>query len=157
MANKAKRAQIVALKTDGVTWSKKVNQLIVCRKTVYNARKQFQESSTASGKLIPWRKRTVRTQTIFFCNAEEGRAKSVEKRQKMAKYTGISRYSMRRVIIDDLQLTQYKKQSVQVISESSKLKSLDIMQVDVKGNGASRHQDLHLVRQKDVHGGGCDQ
>ena len=32
---------------------------------------------------------------------------------------------MRRVIIDDLQFTPYKKQSVQVISESSKLKSLD--------------------------------
>jgi len=32
---------------------------------------------------------------------------------------------MRRVIMDDQQLTPYKKQSVQVISESSKLKSLD--------------------------------
>ena len=32
---------------------------------------------------------------------------------------------MRRVIMDDLQLNPYKKQSVQVISESSKLESLD--------------------------------
>ena len=43
----------------------------------------------------------------------------------MANYAGVSRFPMQRVIMDDLQLTPYKKQSVQVISESSKLKSLD--------------------------------
>ena len=47
------------------------------------------------------------------------------KRQKMAKYAEISRFSTRRVFMDDLQLTSHKKQSVQVISESSKLKSLN--------------------------------
>ena len=45
-----------------------------------------------------------------FWNEEEDRVKSVEKRQKMAKYVEISRLSMRRVIMDDLQLTPYKKQ-----------------------------------------------
>ena len=34
MANKAKRDQIVARKTDGVTLNEKVKQLNVCRKTV---------------------------------------------------------------------------------------------------------------------------
>ena len=88
---------------------------------------------------------------------EEDTAKSVEKRQKMAKYARISRFSMRWVIIDDLQLTPYKKQSVQLFSESSKLKDLDREQVDFKGNGASCQQHLHLDRQEDLFGGGCDQ
>ena len=30
-------------------------------------------------------------------------------------------------------------------------------QFDVKGNRASRQQDLHLVQQEDAHGRGCDQ
>ena len=64
---------------------------------------------------------------------------------------------MRRVIMDDLQLTPYKKPSIQVISESSKLKSLDRVQVDVKENAACRQQDLYLVRQEDVYCGGCYQ
>ena len=77
IAIKAKRDQIVALKTDSVSWNGNVKQLKVCRKTVYNARKQSQESGTTSGKSIPGRTRTVCTKTIIFCN-EEDRAKSVE-------------------------------------------------------------------------------
>ena len=60
-----------------------------------------------------------------FYKEEEDRAKAVEKRQKMAKYAAISRLLMRQVIMDVLQLTPHKTQSVQVVSESSKLKSLD--------------------------------
>ena len=54
---------------------------------------------------------------------------------------------MRRVIMDDLELTPYKKkQSVQIISESSNRNE----------TGAGLQQDLHLVRQEYVHGGGYD-
>ena len=60
MTNKAKRDQIFALKTD------KVKQLKVCRQIAYNARKQFQESDTMSGKSIPGRTRTISTKTIIF-------------------------------------------------------------------------------------------
>ena len=42
----------------------------------------------------------------------------------MAKYVGISRFSMRRAIKDEIHLTPYIKQSGQVISETSKQKSL---------------------------------
>ena len=71
MANKAKRDQIVALKTDGVTYNDNVKQLKVCRKTVKDARKQFRESGTTSGKSIPGRTRTVRTKTIIFATKKK--------------------------------------------------------------------------------------
>ena len=70
----------------------------------------------------------------------------------------MSRFSMRRVIIDDLQLTPYKK----TVSTGN----FRIFKGDKSGQGklmlrekepASRQQDLHLVRHEDVHGGGCDQ
>ena len=63
MANKAKRDQIVALKTDGITWMDIVKQFKVCQKTVDNARKQFQEST--SGKSILRKMCTVRTKTLI--------------------------------------------------------------------------------------------
>ena len=59
MTNIAKRDQNVALTTDGVTQNENV-------KTLYNARKQFQESGTTSGKSIPARARIFRTKTIIF-------------------------------------------------------------------------------------------
>ena len=44
----------------------------------------------------------------------------------MVKHAGVSRFLIRRVIMDDIRLAPYKKKhSVQVISESSKLKNLD--------------------------------
>ena len=48
MADKVKRDQIVALKTAGVSSNDIFEQLKVCRKKVYNAWKQFQESGTTS-------------------------------------------------------------------------------------------------------------
>ena len=62
---------------------------------VNNVRKQFQESGTTSGKLIPERTLTVLTKDHNFCNEEEERAKSVENRQNIG-------FSKRRVIMDDL-------------------------------------------------------
>ena len=44
-----------------------------------------------------------------FCNEENDKVKSVEKRQKMAKHVEISIFSMRRVIMDEIQLTPYNK------------------------------------------------
>ena len=95
MANRAKRDRIVAPQTD-------VKQLKVCRKTDYDARKQFQESGATSGDAHSPH------QYHNFCNEDEDGAKSVDKRQKMAKYAGASGFSMRRVITDDLQLTPHK-------------------------------------------------
>ena len=80
MADTVKRDQIVALKTAGVSDNDIVKQLKVCRKTVYNACKQFQESGTTSSKLIPGRKCSFRTKKVVF-----HRAKSTEKCQKNCK------------------------------------------------------------------------
>ena len=64
MADKVKRDQIVALKTAGVSNNDIVKQLKACRKTVYNAWKQFQESGTTSSKPIPGRKWSTRTKNV---------------------------------------------------------------------------------------------
>ena len=48
----------------------------------------------------------------------------MKKRQKKAENARVLRFSMRSVIMDGLQFAPYKKLSVQVISESLKLKSL---------------------------------
>ena len=71
MSNKAERDQIVALKTDGITWNENVKPLKVCRKTVYNAREQFQELGKTSGKSISGRTRTVFTQTMTFATKKK--------------------------------------------------------------------------------------
>ena len=65
--------------------------------------------------------------------------------------------SMRRVIMDDLQLTPYKKTVSIGNFRIFKAEKSGQGHVDVKGNGASHQQDLHFVRQEDVHGWGCDQ
>ena len=97
----------------------------MCRKTVYFAWKPFQESGTTSGKPIPGKTRTVRTKTIM-----SALKKKIERNQqgnvgKVTKHTGISRSSMRRIIVDVLQLTTYKKQSRQLNLEFSKQKRMD--------------------------------
>ena len=57
--------------------------------------------------------------------------------KKMAKYAGISRISMRRVIMDDLQLARYKKKTVSTGNfRIFKAEKPGQGQVDAKGNGA---------------------
>ena len=72
MANKVKPEQIV-------------KQLKVCRKTVYNAGKQFQESGKICGKSIPRRTRTVCTKRIILATKKkksEIREETSEKSRK---------------------------------------------------------------------------
>ena len=64
----------------------------------------------------------------------------------MAKYAGISRFSMRRVIMEDLQFTQYKKTVSTGNFSIFKAEKSGQEQVDVRGNEVSRLQDLHFVR-----------
>ena len=59
--------------------------------------------------------------------------------------------------MDELQLSPYKKTVSTGNFGNFKAEKSGQRQVVVKGNGASRQQDVHLVRQADVHGGGCDQ
>ena len=80
-----------------------MKRLKVCRKTVYNAQKQFQESSTTSGNGVPERTLTVLTKTIILAKKKKIEVKSVENCQKIAKYAGTSRISKLRVLMDNLQ------------------------------------------------------
>ena len=109
----------------------------MCRKTVYNARKHFQESGKTSDKSIFGKTHTARTDTILFVTKNKDRAKSVEKCQKMVKYVGISRFLMRQVTMDDLQLTPYKKVRTDNFRVFKPEKSGQ-RQVDVTRNRASR-------------------
>ena len=64
---------------------------------------------------------------------------------------------MRRAVVKDLQLTQYKKSAKTVDLRTFKAETSGQGQVDVERNGASHQQDLHLIRREDVHGRSCDQ
>ena len=124
MADKFKRDQIVALKTAGVSNKCIVKQLKVCRKTVFNAWKQFQETGTTSGKPIPGRPRSIRTKSVVSAVKKKMERNPQRSVRKIAKEAKISRSSMQRIVKNDLQLTPYKKQSRQLISEPSKQKRL---------------------------------
>ena len=125
MANKEKRSQIVALKTAGARTNAIVKQLNVCRKTVYNVWKQFQDTGTFSSKPIPGRKRSIRTKNVISAVKKKMIRNPQRSVRKIAKEAGISRSSMQRIVKEDLQLRPYKKQSRQLISEPSKQKRLD--------------------------------
>ena len=125
MAINAKRDQIVALKTAGVVNKKNVKHLKVCPKRVFYVWKQFQESSRASGKPIPCITRTVRIKTIISATKKNMEGNQQGNFGKFAKYAGISRFSMRRIFVYDLQWKKNsKKQWIQGISELSKQKRL---------------------------------
>ena len=109
MAYNAKRDQIVTLKTADLTNKELMEYLMVCRKTINCALKQFHQSGTTSGKLIPDTTHMVRTKTMISATKKKMEWNQQESIEIVAKYPGISRYSMRRVIVDDLQLTTYKK------------------------------------------------
>lgn len=125
MTNKVKRAQIVGLKTAGATNNAIVKQLKVCRKTVYNVWKQFQDTGTSSSKPIPGRKRSIRTKSVVSAVKKKMIRNPQRSVRRIAKEAGISRSSMQRIVKEDLELRPYKKQSRQLISEPSKKKRLD--------------------------------
>ena len=125
MAAKAKRDQIVALKTAGKSNCDITKQLDVCRKTVYNIWKQYTETATTSSKPIPGRKRSIRTKAIVQAVMKRVKRNPRRSMRKTASQLGISRSSMHRIFKNDLGLTAYKKQPRQLLSAASKQKRHD--------------------------------
>lgn len=125
MASQAKRDQIVALKTAGMSNRDITKQLHVCRKTVFNVWKQYAETDTTSSKPIPGRKRSIRTKPIVEAVMKRVKRNPRRSMRKTANELGISRTSMHRIFKKDLRLTAYKKQSRQLLSAATKQKRHD--------------------------------
>lgn len=125
MASQAKRDQIVALKTAGMSNRDITKQLHVCRKTVFNVWKQYAETDTTSSKPIPGRKRSIRTKPIVEAVMKRVKRNPRRSMRKTANELGISRTSMHRIFKKDLRLTANKKQSRQLLSAATKQKRHD--------------------------------
>ena len=100
MADKVKRDQIVGLKTVGVSNNDIVKQLKMCRKRVYNAWKQFQESGTIYSKPIPVRKRSIHTKNMVSAVKKKMNRNPQRNVGKIANDGRISRSSMQRIVKD---------------------------------------------------------
>ena len=126
MASQCVRDQIVALKKAGVSNKQVTTQLNVCRKTIYNVMKRFQECGTTSSKPIPGRNRSVRTRRIIEVVKKRVRRNPRRSMRKTAKELNISsETTLRRVVKDDLGLKAYKMVRRQLISQASKKKRLN--------------------------------
>jgi len=108
-ASKTIRDQIVALKIAGICNNAIMDQLSVCRKTVYNVWKRYQEENTTDAKPRPGRKRTVRTDEVV--EAVKQHMKNPQgSMRKTAKELNISQTTIRRIVKEDLR-RKYKKKS----------------------------------------------
>lgn len=65
MADKVRRDQIVALMIAGVSNKDIAKQLNVCRKTVHNAWKQYEQSGHNLQLPIPGWQRSIRTKSLI--------------------------------------------------------------------------------------------
>lgn len=125
MASKAKRVQIVALETAGISNRDITKQLDACRKTVLNLWKRYTETATTSSKPIPGRKRSIRTKPIVQAVMKRVMRNPRRSMRKTASQLGISRSSMHRIFKNYLRLTVYNNQSRQLLSAASKQKRHD--------------------------------
>lgn len=116
MASKAKRDQIVALKTAGISNRNITNQLDVCRRT--STTSTATSTATINGENV----RFVANQLCTGFSYEASEAKSSHEHDD--KYDRLCT-SMHMIFINDLKLTAYKTQSRQLLSAVSKQKRLD--------------------------------
>ena len=125
MSPKCVRDQIVALKTAGFSNQEVMKKLNVCRKTVFNVMKRFNETGSTSSKPIPGRKRSVRTKRITEIVKKRMKRNPRRSMKKIAKDLKIPETTMRRVVKEDLGLKASKMQRRHLISAASKQKRLD--------------------------------
>ena len=98
MAAQTKRDQIVALKLAGCNNHEIVNQLTVCRKTVFNIWERYQEKPSTLPNIIPGRNPPVCTKRNIEVVNKRMKRNLRRSIRKMAKELDISDRSLRRIV-----------------------------------------------------------
>ena len=115
MASKAKRDQIVALKTAAITNHEITKHLDVSRKTLFNVWTQYTETATTSNMPITGRKRSIRIKPILPTVMKRVKRNL---RRTIRKTARDFKIIYNRTSKNDVRLTAYKKQSRQVTFSS---------------------------------------
>ena len=154
---KAKRVQIVALKTAGISNRDINKQLDVSRKTVFNVWKQYTETVTTSNKPIPGWRRSIRTKPIVQAVIKREKRNPRRSMRKTASRLRISRSSIRRIFKNDQRLTAYRDQPIHLLPAASQTETTWKGQKGDGGDAVHRRPCLHLVQREDLHSGGSYQ
>lgn len=122
--NSPKRAQIVSLRNAGVEASRVAKLVGVCRKTVFNTMRRFNDEGNVSTKSRSGRPRTKRTKRIIRIIEKRVKRNPRKSLSQLGKGLNISKTTAHRAVHNDLGLRSYKLHPRHAISRQSAQKRL---------------------------------